>query len=194
MERNEMLDVAYGIFIREGIQDLRMRAIAEKIGVTKSELDAQFANKQELVTQSIERALSLLNERMDSACRTAATPLEAFVRLAVGIYDTFGKVSDLFIDDAEYYPAVIDVANYERHTLQTRLRELFEDGVRQGYLLGTEYFDLFGELFWPGTTAGRDRDAVGKTLFLFLRGSSTEKGWQEMQRLQKMKEALVEGA
>ena len=63
MERNEMLDAAYRIFIREGIQDLRMRAIAEKIGVTKSELDAQFANKQELVTQSVERALSQLNER-----------------------------------------------------------------------------------------------------------------------------------
>ncbi|WP_288238162.1 TetR family transcriptional regulator [uncultured Alistipes sp.] len=192
MERNQMLDAAYRIFIREGIQDLRMRTLAGKIGITKQELDACFANKQDLVTQSVERALSLLNERMDAACRTAATPLEAFVRLAAGIYDTFGKVSDLFIDDAEYYPAVVDVIGYERHTLQERLRDLFDDGVRQGYLLGTEYFDMFGELFWPGMTAGRDRDAAGKALFMFLRGSSTEKGWLEMQRLRQLKETFAE--
>ena len=69
MERNQMLDAAYRIFIREGIQDLRMRTLAGKIGITKQELDACFANKQDLVTQSVERALSLLNERNISYCR-----------------------------------------------------------------------------------------------------------------------------
>lgn len=38
MKRNQMLDAAYRIFIREGIQDLRMRALACKIGITKQEM------------------------------------------------------------------------------------------------------------------------------------------------------------
>lgn len=194
MERNQMLDAAYRIFIREGIQGLRMRTLAEKIGITKQELDANFANRQELVTQSVEQTLSRLNEQVDRVCHAAETPLEAFVRAAAAIYDTFGKVSDLFLDDAEYYPEVVDVMGYERHALQERLRDLFGEGVRQGYLLGTEYFDLFGELFWPGPQAERGPEDACKVLFLFLRGSSTEKGWHEMQRLRELRETLVAGA
>lgn len=189
MNREEMLKAAYELFLREGIRDLNLNKIAEKIGVTRHDLHAAVGDKRELAEQSVEYGLQQLDKTLKSVEASAANPVEALIRTAVAACDAFGEISWLFSEDAPYYPAVVDAIELERQKLQEQQQAIFLQGVEQGYLLGEAYFELLEQLFWQNVTAGsRYREVTLRVLFTVVRGSATERGWQEAERVRKAME------
>lgn len=57
-----MLKAAYELFLHEGIRDLNLNKIAEKIGVTRHDLHAAVGDKRELAEQSVEYGLQQLDK------------------------------------------------------------------------------------------------------------------------------------
>ena len=189
MNRDEMLKAAYELFLREGIRDLNLNKIAEKIGVTRHDLHAAVGDKRELAEQSVEYGLQQLDKTLKSVEASAANPVEALIRTAVAACDAFGEISWMFSEDAPYYPAVVDAIELERQKLQEQQQAIFLQGVEQGYLLGEAYFELLEQLFWQNVTAGsRYREVTLRVLFTVVRGSATERGWQEAERVRKAME------
>lgn len=189
MNREEMLKAAYELFLHEGIRDLNLNKIAEKIGVTRHDLHAAVGDKRELAEQSVEYGLQQLDKTLKSVEASAANPVEALIRTAVTACDAFGEISWLFSEDAPYYPAVVDAIELERQKLQEQQQAIFLQGVEQGYLLGEAYFELLEQLFWQNVTAGsRYRETTLRVLFTVVRGSATERGWQEAERVRKAME------
>lgn len=189
MNREEMLKAAYELFLREGIRDLNLNKIAEKIGVTRHDLHAAVGDKRELAEQSVEYGLQQLDKTLKSVEASAANPVEALIRTAVTACDAFGEISWMFSEDAPYYPAVVDAIELERQKLQEQQQAIFLQGVEQGYLLGEAYFELLEQLFWQNVTAGsRYRETTLRVLFTVVRGSATERGWQEAERVRKAME------
>ncbi|WP_064975646.1 TetR/AcrR family transcriptional regulator [Alistipes provencensis] len=189
MNREEMLKAAYELFLREGIRDLNLNKIAEKIGVTRHDLHAAVGDKRELAEQSVEYGLQQLDKTLKSVEASAANPVEALIRTAVAACDAFGEISWMFSEDAPYYPAVVDAIELERQKLQEQQQAIFLQGVEQGYLLGEAYFELLEQLFWQNVTAGsRYREVTLRVLFTVVRGSATERGWQEAERVRKAME------
>ena len=186
MNREEMLKAACELFLREGIRDLNLHKIADKLGVTRHDLHASFGDKRELAELSVEYGLQQLDETLQAAESASANPVEALVRTSVTACDAFGQMSWMFSEDAPYYPAVIDAIDLERQKLQERQRTLFLQGVEQGYLLGEAYYELFEQLFWQNAMAGsRFREATLRVLFTVVRGSATERGRQEAERVRE---------
>lgn len=186
MEKESILEAAYGLFLREGIRDLRMGAIAAKIGMSRHELCSLFSGKWDLVAQCVEYGLQRLNAGLDAACAPARTPVEVLLRSAVTAYDAFGAMSWQFVEDIAYYPAAIDAVNGERRLLRKRQRAVFLQCVEQGYLLGMEYSGLLERFFWPDFKTGAgERDASLRVLFTLVRGSATEPGWREAERVRR---------
>ncbi len=184
-----MLKAAYELFLREGIRDLNLNKIAEKIGVTRHDLHAAVGDKRELAEQSVEYGLQQLDKTLKSVEASAANPVEALIRTAVAACDAFGEISWMFSEDAPYYPAVVDAIELERQKLQEQQQAIFLQGVEQGYLLGKTYFELLEQLFWQNVTAGsRYREVTLRVLFTVVRGSATERGWQEAERVRKAME------
>mgnify|MGYP001629463608 CR=1 FL=1 len=184
-----MLKAAYGIFLREGIRDLSLNRIAEKIGVTRHELHAAVGDKRELAEQSVEYGLQQLDETLKAVEASSANPVEALIRTAVTACDAFGEIGWMFSEDAPYYPAVVDAIDLERQKLQEQQHTIFLQGVEQGYLLGEAYFELLEQLFWQNVTAGNCyREITLRVLFTVVRGSATEQGWQETERVRKAME------
>lgn len=189
MNREEMLKAAYELFLHEGIRDLNLNKIAEKIGVTRHDLHAAVGDKRELAEQSVEYGLQQLDKTLKSVEASAANPVEALIRTAVAACDAFGEISWMFSEDAPYYPAVVDAIELERQKLQEQQQAIFLQGVEQGYLLGETYFELLEQLFWQNVTAGsRYREVTLRVLFTVVRGSATERGWQEAERVRKAME------
>ena len=179
-----MLKAAYELFLHEGIRDLNLNKIAEKIGVTRHDLHAAVGDKRELAEQSVEYGLQQLDKTLKSVEASAANPVEALIRTAVAACDAFGEISWMFSEDAPYYPAVVDAIELERQKLQKQQQAIFLQGVEQGYLLGEAYFELLEQLFWQNVTAGsRYRETTLRVLFTVVRGSATERGWQEAERV-----------
>ena len=184
-----MLKAAYELFLREGIRDLNLNKIAEKIGVTRHDLHAAVGDKRELAEQSVEYGLQQIDKTLKSVEASAANPVEALIRTAVTACDAFGEISWMFSEDAPYYPAVVDAIELERQKLQEQQQAIFLQGVEQGYLLGEAYFELLEQLFWQNVTAGsRYRETTLRVLFTVVRGSATERGWQEAERVRKAME------
>ena len=48
MNREEMLKAACGLFLHEGIRNLSLNKIADRLGVTRHDLHASFGDKREL--------------------------------------------------------------------------------------------------------------------------------------------------
>lgn len=181
-----MLKAAYELFLREGIRDLNLNKIAEKIGVTRHDLHAAVGDKRELAEQSVEYGLQQLDKTLKSVEASAANPVEALIRTAVTACDAFGEISWMFSEDAPSYPAVTDAIGQSRRKLQERQQRLFLQGVGQGYLLGEVYYEVFEQLFWQNAmTESRYREATLRVLFTVVRGSATERGRQEAERVRE---------
>lgn len=92
----------------------------------------------------------------------------------------------MFSEDAPSYPAVIDAIGQSRRKLQERQQRLFLQGVGQGYLLGEVYYEVFEQLFWQNAmTESRYRESTLRVLFTVVRGSATERGRQEAERVRE---------
>lgn len=181
-----MLKAAYGIFLREGIRDLNLHKIADKLGVSRHDLHAAVGDKRELAEQSVEYGLQQLDETLKAVEASSANPVEALIRTAGTACDAFGQMSWMFSEDAPYYPAVVDAIELERQKLQEQQHTIFRQGVEQGYLLGEAYYELFEQLFWQNVTAGtRHREVTLRVLFTVVRGSATEQGRQEAERVRE---------
>lgn len=149
---------------------------AGKLGITRHELCSLFPGKWELVAQCVEYGLQRLNAVLDAACALSRTPVEV-------------PMSWQFIEDIAYYPAAIDAVNGERRLLRKRQRSVFRQCVEEGYLFGMEYSGLLEQFFWPDfKTESRHRDAALRVLFTIIRGSATERGWQETERVRRLME------
>lgn len=186
MDKETILKTACELFLREGMQDMRMRTVAEKIGIPKHELCSLFPAKWELVAASVANRLQRLDESLNALHAAAGTPVEALLRISVVLYDAFGEVGWQFAEDVAYFPSAIDALHGARRAFRKRQQTVFMQGVDEGYLLGEAYYGLLEKLFWQNFTIGeRDRDAVLRMLFTVVRGSATEKGWREAERVRR---------
>ena len=186
MNREEMLKAACGLFLHEGIRNLSLNKIADRLGVTRHDLHASFGDKRELAELSVEYGLRQLDETLQAAEASSASPVEALILTSVAVCDAFGQMSWMFSEDAPSYPAVIDAIGQSRRKLQERQQRLFLQGVGQGYLLGEIYYEVFEQLFWQNAmTESRYREATLRVLFTVVRGSATERGRQETERVRE---------
>ena len=186
MNREEMLKAACGLFLHEGIRNLSLNKIADRLGVTRHDLHASFGDKRELAELSVEYGLRQLDETLQAAEASSASPVEALIRTSVADCDAFGQMSWMFSEDAPSYPAVIDAIGQSRRKLQERQQRLFLQGVGQGYLLGEVYYEVFEQLFWQNAmTESRYRESTLRVLFTVVRGSATERGRQEAERVRE---------
>ena len=160
-----MLKAACGLFLHEGIRNLSLNKIADRLGVTRHDLHASFGDKRELAELSVEYGLRQLDETLQAAEASSASPVEALIRTSVAVCDAFGQMS---------------------WKLQERQQRLFRQGVGQGYLLGEVYYEVFEQLFWQNAmTESRYREATLRVLFTAVRGSATERGRQEAERVRE---------
>ena len=77
MNREEMLKAACGLFLHEGIRNLSLNKIADRLGVTRHDLHASFGDKRELAELSVEYGLRQLDETLQAAEASSASPVEA---------------------------------------------------------------------------------------------------------------------
>lgn len=89
--RRALLDAAAGLLEEGGMGAVTLRAVGERVGVTKQALHNHFADKATLLSVLAARYLWRLDERMAEAAQRAEVPVEgleamvgAYVRFALG--------------------------------------------------------------------------------------------------------------
>lgn len=178
-------EVAMKAFHANGIRSVTMDDIAHQLSMSKRTLYQLFADKEELLMSCMQRRLAEEDARMAKLVAAAPNVLALILQETDRKMQELEEVSPLFFVELSKYPRVMDYMK-RRHEAQ------FQEGVaflRRGVDQGIFREDIdFGIVY--GTFLHLSEYALGmaenkpaspfelfmNTVFLYLRGFTTEKG------------------
>lgn len=140
--REQILDVATGLFAQQGFQGTTTKLIAERSGVTEALIFRHFPSKEELYWTVIERKIncSAPGERMQEVLETGGDDLGVLARVALQVLERRAKDQTL--------SRLLLFSALEKHELSERF---FRNYV-------ADYFEVLARFVRKGITAGRFRD------------------------------------
>lgn len=94
--REEILDAARTLFVKEGYEHVSMRKIADKVEYAPGTIYLYFQDKAEILYHICDETFSKLAKRMDAINEDPANPLDA-LRRGLRIYVQFG------VDNPNHY-------------------------------------------------------------------------------------------
>ena len=140
--REQILEVATGLFAQQGFQGTTTKVIAEKSGVTEALIFRHFASKEELYWAVIERKINCAAplERLVESLEAGGDDLEVLSRVALEVLERRAK--DQTLSRLLLYSAL------EKHELSERF---FRNYI-------ANYFEVLARFVREGIAAGRFRD------------------------------------
>src|SRR5882724_2604577 len=140
--REQILDVATGLFAQQGFQGTTTKVIAEKSGVTEALIFRHFPSKEELYWAVIERKINCAAplERLLENLEAGGDDLDVLSRIAFEVLERRAK--DQTLSRLLLYSAL------EKHELSERF---FRNYI-------ANYFEALARFVRQGIAAGRFRD------------------------------------
>jgi TetR/AcrR family transcriptional regulator len=140
--REQILEVATGLFAQQGFQGTTTKTIAEKSGVTEALIFRHFPSKEELYWAVIERKINCAAplERLLENLEAGGDDLDVLSRVAFEVLDRRAK--DQTLSRLLLYSAL------EKHELSERF---FRNYI-------ANYFEVLARFVRHGTAAGRFRN------------------------------------
>lgn len=192
--RERVCGQALRMFYEMGIKSVRMDDIAAACGISKRTLYENFADREELIRQTICYHLHTIGERMQAQLESAVNPIDEFRIVVDNTAGIRAPVRGMVLDLAKFYPRVFEelVARYHEHMVEVnadRLRRGMDDGLflkridalfmarsLTRYIYGL--YQDWAEVIMPADVGEQELtpQAVGQAVMLFLRGIATEKG------------------
>jgi len=156
--RQEILDAASELFVREGFENVSMRRIADKIEYSPTTIYLYFRDKAELLEQVCAETFMRLQQRLAKILEQPGEPLER-LRRGLMAYIEFG------LENPHHY----------RATFMMKFPESFE---REKYIKpdtpGMQAFDFLRRSVYDATAAGKlsvkDAELASQTLWAGVHG------------------------
>ena len=159
--KENILDTALYLIADEGFQNLSMRRIASRLGVTATTIYNYYSNKDELYFMIRTHGFELLYQKLVEAYNDHSTPRER-LQACIRSYIKFG------IDNPDYYDVMFVNKNVPKYleSIGTELEGVASIDKETG--LKTLFFiaRLFKELY-PGDRSFTDEDARYSTIRLW---------------------------
>ncbi len=141
--RQEILDAARELFVKEGFENVSMRRIAEKIEYSPTTIYLYFQDKADLLFQICEETFAKLTDEMEAITKEAEDPVEALKR-GCRAYVNFGlRYPNHYRVTFINHPGRLEGQPYLREGSQgmrayNHLRRGVEECVRQGRFRETD--------------------------------------------------------
>jgi len=121
--REEILDAARTLFVKEGYEHVSIRKIAEKIEYAPGTIYLHFKDKAEILDQICEETFAKLAQRMHAINQDPANPLDG-LRRGLRTYIQFG------VDNPNHYIVTFVQAKQIPHDHQPKAGERCFDNLR----------------------------------------------------------------
>ncbi len=182
--RHEIFGASLKVFVRKGFQETSMREIAEGAGIGKSTLYDYFRTKNEILIWAVEDELVDLTS---AACEIAAQPIPAIERLR----KIMKNHVQVLMDNKELYLKLsfeVQRLSLEaqkriqirRHTYQDLIRQLIDDGIREGsfrkvdsLLVARLLIVAITPTIFTSRPTGTPQEMLGRALDVILKGIQT---------------------
>ncbi|HEY1509948.1 MAG TPA: helix-turn-helix domain-containing protein [Solirubrobacteraceae bacterium] len=166
--RERILDAAYELFSRNGIQAVGVDAVITRSGVARQTLYRHFASKESLVLAFLERREELWTKGwLQAEVRRRAAEPEARLLTIFDVFDEWFRRDDFegcsFINVMLEYPDPTDAINRAGVAYLAGIRAFLEDLARQSGIADAEGFARQWHILMKGSivaAAEGDRDAA----------------------------------
>jgi TetR/AcrR family transcriptional regulator, cholesterol catabolism regulator len=140
----KILTAAVELFRQYGFKTITMDDIARRAGISKKTLYQHFANKNEIVTESVVWYKTRLCESCEAVMRDSANAVEALVRTQVIMDQVYKQTNPMAIYELQkYFPEAYEVF---RNKLMQNDMEIIRQSILQGIADGLFREDVNAEL------------------------------------------------
>jgi len=193
-QREKIVDHVSQMILSLGVKSVRMDDVANSLGMSKRTLYEMFADKEELLFESIVYLMECRQQNLSEQMRGCDNMLEVLL-YSVRIFTSTTNIDDtakrLTTNLRKFYPTVLErVQRVHTEKGLAGLQYALDRCLAEGYLDPNVDVELMAQLFFSSTGLfmtdsnvvlpdGITRDeAFGAMVVNFLRGLSTVKGLQ----------------
>lgn len=189
--RNIIIGKALELFTSRGIKDVKMDDIASELSISKRTIYEQFADKEELLLETLKMHNSWFRKEAKERIRKAEHVLGIILSIYSLYFESLKRVNIKFFKDLERYPNIRKLHSEKNHANDKKFIAWVEMGRKQGLFLEDANFDVLIfilrrdlETIFTANLKNEENelskytpDELGRALILFyLRGISTIKG------------------
>jgi TetR/AcrR family transcriptional regulator, cholesterol catabolism regulator len=134
IRRNQILDAATKVFVRQGFQHARMDDIVEESGLSKGTLYWYFKSKEDIINAILRRLFTGELENLENLLEAEGTVSERLIQLTSDRVSGMKRMSNLVPIIFEFYAVAVHqqwvqqfIGNYFEH-----FRKLLETLIQQG--------------------------------------------------------------
>ena len=138
IRRNQILDAATTVFVRQGFQHARMDDIVEESGLSKGTLYWYFKSKEDIINAILRRLFTGDLENLESLVQAEGTASERLLQLTNNRVNGMKQMSSLVPIIFEFYAVAVHqqwvqqfIGEYFKH-FRTLLEELIQQGIDTG--------------------------------------------------------------
>lgn len=184
--REHIIAQASDLFFHRGIKDVKMDDIAHEIGISKRTVYELFADKEELLHESLKYIYKNIHRTGRQKIReTSNNTLDVLLTLYYIYFEMLKKANKNFFLDLKRYPKITEYQKTKEKRNSDKFKKWIQKGVKEGlfredansdiilYILrrDIEYITISNEF------SNYSIDELGRSFILFyLRGIATSKG------------------
>lgn len=196
--QERIMDKAFGLFRQFGTRSITMDDIAVKMGISKKTLYAHFTDKDDMVTQTISRFISVMEDECLTDRERAKDAIEELFLVMEMLDRKLLNMNPVILLDLQKFHAKAwqVFLDYQNNMLATMIRENLERGIGEGLYrpdldikILTQYrIHACMICFQPEVFSGsHDMNRVQKVLLEnYLYGVASEKGYQLIEAYKKL--------
>ncbi|MBO4268863.1 MAG: TetR/AcrR family transcriptional regulator [Bacteroidaceae bacterium] len=189
--RNKAVQAATEVFLRDGVEAVRMDDLAQSLSVSKRTLYEIFGSKEDLLVECLQRHITRITGLIEEEMGTEEDVLTVFLRhLEVLINESRGTNHYKFTD-MDKYPKLKSIFIEHLADMEGRMRTFMDLGVKQGVFRDDlnmdvlmKAFGVMGRMTKEESQRGEFRydELIDGTMVVLLRGIAAPKGMEKLEK------------
>lgn len=187
--RPVVIETALRMFLKDGIDPVRMDDIAAELSISKRTLYEMFTSKENLLVECLEYHNSLMHNLISTEISEGNDVLTVTLKYLELIIAESSKTSTVLFSNLEKYPVLKEKIETRRETIQSNFRDFLELGIRQDVFRDDLCLDVVLRTFTllsrmicdeRARETASVEDLVNSTIVVLFRGIATRKGMEKL--------------
>lgn len=183
--RERIITEAMDAFTKNGIKNITMDDIANRLAISKRTLYETFKDKEDLLIACVARQQKDWQEFMFKVSVEAENVLEVILKFYKKSLELYHKTNKRFFEDMNKYPRVKEITKHNREENSENTVKFFNLGIRQGIFREDVNFGIINLLVREQVNILMNTDICSaysfvevyeSIMFVYMRGITTEKG------------------